>query len=88
MGWVAVVDLMQMLGSTTAGDDSSPCARLRLRMPAMRSKAHRQAAKQELMEAVAAELLAQTDPVQWEATTNASDEPENNNMGADAPMAA
>ena len=88
LGWVAVVDLMQLLGSTSPGDDSTPCARLRLRTPAMRSKAHRQAAKQELMEAVAAELLAQTDPVQWEVTTNASDEPEQNNMGADTAMAA
>ena len=88
LGWVAVVDLMQLLGSTTGGDDSTPCARLRLRTPAMRSKAHRQAAKQELMKAVAAELLAQTDPVQWDAATTASDEPEHNNMGTDAPMAA
>ena len=88
LGWVAVVDLMLLLGSTEAGHSNTPCARLRVRTPALRSHAHRQAAKQELMEAVAAELLAQTDPVQWEAATTASDEPEHNNMGADAPMAA
>ena len=88
LGWVAVVDLMQLLGSTTPGDDSTPCARLRLRTPAMRSKAHRQAAKQELMEAVAAELLAQTEPTQWDSAPAAAQGNKDNNIGPDAPMAA
>ena len=88
LGWVAVVDLMQLLGSTTTGDNNTPCARLRLRTPAMRSKAHQQAAKQELMEAVAAELLAQTEPAQWDIAPAADHGIENKPIGADAPIAA
>ncbi|WP_115016085.1 hypothetical protein [Synechococcus sp. UW140] len=64
LSWVAVVDLMQLLGSSAGQAESAPCARLRLRTPALRSKDHRQAAKQELMEAVAAELLGQSEPNQ------------------------
>ena len=62
LSWVAVVDLIQLLGSTPDKDATTPCARLRLRTPALRSSDHRQAAKQELMKAVATELLAQTAP--------------------------
>lgn len=88
LGWVAVVDLMQLLGSTTTGDDYTPCARLRLRTPAMRSKAHQQAAKQELMEAVAAELLAQTEPAQWDVAAAPDQRAESNTIGPDAAIAA
>ena len=75
LDWVAVVDLMQLLGSAPDTHASLPCARLRLRTPALRSANHRQAAKQELMEAVAAELLAQTEPERWDAAghTTSSD---------------
>lgn len=54
----------------------------------MRSKAHQQAAKQELMEAVAAELLAQTEPAQWDRALAADHGIENKALEADAPMAA
>ena len=74
LNWVAVVDLMQLLGSTSDGDTTTPCARLRLRTPALRSSDHRQAAKQELMEAVAEELLGQTDREAW-VSTDAPDTP-------------
>ena len=60
LNWVAVVDLMQLLGSTPNRDATTPCARLRLRTPTLRSSNDRQAAKQELMTAVATELLAET----------------------------
>ena len=60
LGWVAVVDLMQLLGSTEADNGNTPCARLRVRTPALRSKAHRQAAKQELMEGRSSLLLAKS----------------------------
>lgn len=70
LNWVAVVDMMQLLGAATGPDSSIPSARLRLRTPALRSAEHRRAAKQELMEAVAAELLAQTEPEQWNTAAN------------------
>ena len=73
LSWVAVVDLMQLLGSNGESDAAAPCARLRLRTPALRSSDHRQAAKQELMEAVAAELLAQTDSEHWQPADDESD---------------
>ena len=84
LNWVAVVDLMQLLGSTSTGDASTPNARLRLRTPALRSNDHRQVAKQELMEAVAAELLAQTDPETWNRTNApaAADRPEDTDLNA------
>ena len=56
--WVAVVDLMQLLGTNTAVPND-PGVRLRLQTPAIPLAEHRRAAKQELMEAVAAELLMQ-----------------------------
>jgi len=82
LSWVAVVDLMQLLGANGESDATTPCARLRLRTPALRSTDHRQAAKQELMEAVAAELLAQTEPEHWqpgddESTSDSPSEPDN-----------
>ena len=54
----------------------------------MRSKAHQQTAKQELMEAVAAELLAQTEPAQWDLAPAADHGTENQPIGTDAPLAA
>ena len=65
LSWVAVVDLIQLLGSTPNRDATTPSARLRLRTPALLNSDHRQAAKQELMKAVANELLAQTAPNAW-----------------------
>ena len=74
LSWVAVVDLMQLLGANGESDATTPCARLRLRTPALRSTDHRQAAKQELMEAVAAELLAQTEPEHWQPADGKTDD--------------
>ena len=58
LNWVAVVDLMQLLG-TSSGLPNDPGVRLRLQTPAIPLAEHQQAAKQELMDAVAAELLVQ-----------------------------
>ena len=58
LNWVAVVDLMQLLGSNSEWPND-PGVRLRLQTPAIPLAAHQRAAKQELMEAVAAELLVQ-----------------------------
>ena len=54
--WVAVVDLMRLAGSALA-DPNEPTARLRLRIPAIRSFKGQEKAKAELLDAVAAELL-------------------------------
>ena len=54
--WVAVVDLMRLAGSPWA-DANEPTARLRLRIPAIRSFKGQEKAKAELLDAVAAELL-------------------------------
>jgi hypothetical protein len=56
--WVAVVDLMQLLGTNTEVPNDHG-VRLRLQTPAIPLAEHRLAAKQELMKAVAAELLMQ-----------------------------
>ena len=58
LSWVAVVDLMQLLG-TSSELPNDPGVRIRLQTPAIPLAAHQRAAKQELMEVVAAELLAQ-----------------------------
>ena len=58
LNWVAVVDLMQLIG-TNSELPNDPGIRLRLQTPAIPLAAHQRAAKQELMEAVAAELLVQ-----------------------------
>ena len=58
LNWVAVVDLMQLLG-TSSGLPNDRGVRLRLQTPAIPLAEHQRAAKQELMEAVAAELLLQ-----------------------------
>ena len=54
--WVAVIDLMRLVGSSWA-DPEEPTARLRLRIPAIRSFKGQEKAKAELLDAVAAELL-------------------------------
>jgi hypothetical protein len=56
--WVAVIDLMQLLG-TNSELPNDPGVRIRLQTPAIPFAEHQRAAKQELMEAVAAELLVQ-----------------------------
>ena len=56
--WVAVVDLMRLAGSSLA-DPEEPTARLRLRIPAIRSFKGQEKAKAELLDAIAAELFAQ-----------------------------
>ena len=53
--WVAVVDLLQILGEVP--ERNTPAARLRLLTPALRSAKYREEAKKELIEAVCAELL-------------------------------
>ena len=58
LNWVAVVDLIQLLGNRS-DSPNDPEIRLRLRTPAIPLAEHQRAAKQELMEAVAAELLVQ-----------------------------
>ena len=58
LSWVAVVDLMQLMGTSTELPND-PGVRLRLQTPAIPLAEHQRAAKQELMEAVAAELLVQ-----------------------------
>ena len=58
LNWVAVVDLMQLLGTNSELPNDAG-VRLRLQTPAIPLAAHQRAAKQELMEAVAAELLVQ-----------------------------
>ena len=61
LSWVAVVDLMQMMGGQDDSDATAPCARLRLRTTALPSANQHQVAKEELIEALAAEFLAQCD---------------------------
>ena len=55
--WIAVVDLMRLIeaGEVAANE---PTARLRLRIPALRSIDRKRRAEQELKQAIAAELLA------------------------------
>ncbi|MDO6351453.1 hypothetical protein Q3Y53_02755 [Synechococcus sp. YX-04-1] len=55
--WVAVVDLMRLI-ETEQGDINEPTARLRLKIPALRSKNRKCLAERELKQAIAAELLA------------------------------
>ena len=55
--WVAVVDLMRLVDTRDLGPDE-PSARLRLRIPALRSIDRRRRAERELTQAIAAELLA------------------------------
>ena len=54
--WVAVVDVIRLIEAGRA-EPEEPTARLRLRVPALRSIDRKRRAKQELMQAIAAELL-------------------------------
>ena len=55
--WVAVVELMRLI-EAGEGAPNEPTARLRLRIPALRSIDRKRRAEQELKQAIAAELLA------------------------------
>ena len=55
--WVAVVDLMRLIDSGDL-EPNAPTARLRLKVPALRSNDRKRRAEQELKHAIAAELLA------------------------------
>ena len=55
--WVAVVDLIRLVDSGEM-KPNEPTARLRLRIPALRSIARKRRAERELKQAIAAELLA------------------------------
>ena len=59
LSWVAVVELMHLLGANRTSDPSSSCARVRLRTPALPNIHDRQKAEKELIESVATELLNQ-----------------------------
>ena len=61
--WVAIVDVMRLAGSSLT-DPEEPTARLRLRIPAIRSLKCKEKAKEELLNAVAAELLEQLESEQ------------------------
>ena len=66
---------MQLLGQEP--DGITPNARVRLRTPALRKTSHREAAKQELMDAIAAELLEQAgDSSPGETQPECENEPE------------
>ena len=54
--WVAVVDLMRLIEPRDVGSQE-PTARLRLKIPALRSIARKHRAEKELKQAIAAELL-------------------------------
>ena len=54
--WVAVVDLMRLI-ETGPVDKNEPTARLRLKIPALRSKNRQNLAEKELKQAIASELL-------------------------------
>ena len=55
--WVAVVDLVRLVDSGET-KPNEPTARIRLRIPALRSIARKRRAEQELKQAIASELLA------------------------------
>ena len=55
--WVAVVDLMRLVETGNLASDE-PTARLRLKVPALRSNDRKRRAEHELKQAIAAELLA------------------------------
>ena len=55
--WVAVVDLMRLIETREMAPDE-PTARLRLKVPALRSNDRKRRAEHELKQAIAAELLA------------------------------
>ena len=82
LSWVAVVDLMQLLG-TSSELPNEPGVRLRLQTPAIPLASQQRAAKQELMDAVAAELLVQAKI----PDTAEQHKPEEPNTGRETPDA-
>ena len=58
--WVAVVNLIRLVDTGDLEPDK-PTARLRLMVPALRSRDRKLRAEQELKQAIAAELLANTE---------------------------
>ena len=58
--WVAVVDLMRLAGQTNMQQEN-PTLRLRLQIPAVRSLKRQKQVEDELLEAIAEELLTLTD---------------------------
>lgn len=67
LSWVAVVNLMSLLGASAESETHS--ARLRIRIPAIRSKRHRITAKNELISAITSELLSQNYQERWNDNT-------------------
>lgn len=67
LSWVAVVNLMSLLGASS--ESETPSARLRIRIPAIRSKGHRVTAKNELVSAITSELLSQNYQECWNDNT-------------------
>lgn len=63
LSWVAVVNLISLIGASA--ENEAPSARLRIRIPAIRSKGHRITAKNELMSAITSELLSQNHQECW-----------------------
>ena len=80
LNWVAVVDLMQLLG-TRNEFSTEPGIRIRIQTPAIPLAEHQRAAKQELMDAVAAELLVQAKI----PDTGEQHKPEEPNTGRETP---
>ena len=58
--WVAVVDLIRLAGQTDRQQEN-PTLRLRLQIPAVRSLKRQKQVEDELLEAIAEELLTLTD---------------------------
>ena len=56
--WVAVVDLMRLAGTTDSDKQPhDPTLRVRLKVPALRSLRRQQQVEEELLDAIASELL-------------------------------
>ena len=57
--WVAVVDLMRLAGTTDSNTHPhDPTLRVRLRVPALRSLRRQQQVEEEMLDAIASELLS------------------------------
>ena len=81
LNWVAVVDIMQLLGRNSELPNDA-WVRIRIQTPAIPLAEHQRAAKQELIEAVAAELLVHT-----KVSTNRNlNKPGQQNLGNEAPI--
>ena len=85
LNWVAVVDLMQLLGEYP--DSKRPTARLRILTTPLRSEKYRSAAKEELIKRVCAELLGLSDCNQRDKG-KASEQIASLSHGCDRPLSA